>query len=108
MLALQGMSLCSQVFCLGLYPTVKPEHFQCNPHPSLLRAENICCGLSLHPSGGDLFSHRADTSHAGTALTQTPSSLFIYIAPASSKESKNKELALSKQLACLPREVAVM
>lgn len=66
------------------------------------------CRLALGRSGRESFSHRDATSRAGTVLTQTQSSLFIYIATASSNESKNKSLALSKQIARLPCEIALI
>lgn len=68
----------------------------------LLHSKSVCCGFSLGPSGRELFSHHDDTSHTDIVLTQTQSSLFIYIAAASSNESKNKKLALSKQIAHPP------
>lgn len=70
--------------------------------PPLLHARSVCCGFSLCLLGRELFSHHDDTSHTDIVLTQTQSSLFIYIASASSNESKNKKLALSKQIARPP------
>lgn len=53
------------------------EHFQWDSHTSVLHTQPSLW-TPTPALGGGLFTHRADRSRAGTVLTQTPSSLYLY------------------------------